>query len=351
MKKLYGLQELRAVGCIMIFLTHTVYFTEWSYATVYGSRAVMLFFVMSGFLSYYKHKDNLGDDHLWMSGLLNWKRKYLSLLPLHLIMMGMVIIRTVGVSILGTTEYNWGKFVANAIVNGLLLQSYVPVMDVYYGLNGLTWFLSSLGLCYILIPCLIKKVKKCDVKQKWSWMILVFMTRSVLALQFTNPMFPDEVGEWIAYVCPFTRVLDFTMGILLCATVIEYTIQLRPAITTVFELVALCAFLACPRLINRGANEIMSLLLVVPLITAFLSEQGYLTKCLNTKAIMKCAALSGSFYLIHNVVISYVVGIGKHFFKLNNSVAFVICAVISIGASVIYDEIVKRYRSRRVVAG
>ena len=147
-KKILSLQGLRAVACVMIFLCHSRLVWE-----PWGGWAVSVFFVMSGFLMYRSYAQRSLPESIKGSAIFAW-RKVKKLYPLHILM----LFAAMGIDLLliltGKTDESIVHMLLRAVPNIFLIQSWIPVERVFYGFNGVSWFLSSYVSMIFLFPFL-----------------------------------------------------------------------------------------------------------------------------------------------------------------------------------------------------
>lgn len=188
-----SLSFLRVVFILLIFLEH--------YPVTplrIGGEAVCFFFILSGFVLSYGYGDKLTIKVVTYKDF--WVRRLTKLYPLHwlLLPIGFWITRDI---------FNQTYYYIPA--NILLLQSWIPNHYSYYSGNGISWFLSTTVLLYIIFPYLWKILSRLSIR----WWIVTFAILIVFRcfLEFTVS---DEVKTAWLYISPFTRWMDFTIGII-----------------------------------------------------------------------------------------------------------------------------------------
>lgn len=192
-KTYISLSILRIIFILLIFLEH--------YPITplrVGGEAVCFFFILSGFVLSYGYGNKLAI------GVITYKeflvRRLTKLYPLHwlLLPIGFWITRNV---------FNQTFYYIPA--NVLLLQSWIPNHYSYYSGNGLSWFLSTIAFLYMVFPYLWKCLSRLTIK----WWIVIYVILIVLR-SFLEFITPSEVKTAWLYISPFTRWMDFTVGII-----------------------------------------------------------------------------------------------------------------------------------------
>ena len=109
------------------------------------------------------------------------------------------------------------KFTIDIIPYALLIQSWIPQGSVFYALKyvGVAWFLSSLFFCYILSPICYRLILRFFSNK--SLPLMIFFYLCVLACMELDKSF--SLGGWLAYISPFTRLLEYLMGMCLWSAI------------------------------------------------------------------------------------------------------------------------------------
>lgn len=194
-----ALQSLRFLFLLLIFLSH------YSFAGIPpldagGDCGVAFFFILSGFITAHSRGRQIEEDSYSHRKFLT--SRFLKLYPLHLLCLGAALI------------IQWKNHNMDAalplLTNLLLIQSYVPLPEYYFSGNGVSWFLSTLFLMYLLFPFLYRWMVLSPRRQMASWLMLWGLAYSTI-WHFT----PDNLANNILYVSPPVRLTDFIIGLLL----------------------------------------------------------------------------------------------------------------------------------------
>lgn len=161
--------------------------------------AVELCFVMSGFLMMWHHADGIDGSYRQYA----WRRAK-RLFPLHwAVLAAMLLIFSLRPAF-GTVPEWWV-----IVLNAALLQTFVPVHDVYYSINTYSWFISALMFCYLVFPLLQRLLAR--IRLRWQLLLLMAMAALMITLDATLN------SRWREYlfVLPPVRMLDFVLGMVL----------------------------------------------------------------------------------------------------------------------------------------
>lgn len=90
-----------------------------------------------------------------------------------------------------------------------LVQSWIPLGEVYFGGNPVAWFLSDMLLCYALFPLLIG-----GILAPLRKLIVAVATVAVAYAALVLSVAEQDV-HYILYINPVTRLADFGLGMIL----------------------------------------------------------------------------------------------------------------------------------------
>ena len=209
-KKIRSLQAVRAMAFLGIFLFHSGV-TAFSAGGVWG---VSVFFILSGFLMFYSYS---GTDKIKECGIIyNLKfgvNKIKKLYLLHIVTMILAMPWIVKAIISGDILTS----VIKTVLNICLLQSWIPSADIYFSLNGVSWYLSVSLFLYAMFPFVLRQIEKYDRIQNAIAAILIIyflqimMFFAVYCVQ-TELFHDNALAHWFVYVFPLSRLGDFVIG-------------------------------------------------------------------------------------------------------------------------------------------
>ena len=190
-----ALTALRGIFILFIFLHH---------AGIYqggGTMGVAFFFVLSGFSMTLGYHDRvLQSDFNYRQYL---TRRCIKFYPLHWI----TLIADIPYVLMGVL--NWW-LIPLFFVNAALLQTLVPIQEVYFSYNAVSWFLADILFFAVVFPFVFRFIKKTNSKIRLLVALTIAIIYVVIAL-----MVPDSYRHAILYISPFIRILDFVFGICL----------------------------------------------------------------------------------------------------------------------------------------
>ena len=194
-----SLTTLRGIFILFIFFHH---------AGVYpggGSMGVAFFFILSGFSMTLGYKDRVLLSSFNYKQYL--KRRCAKFFPLHWI----TLIADIPY-VLMSALYWW--LIPLFFVNAALLQTLLPIENVYFSYNAVSWFLADILFFTVVFPFVFRKIHSMSNKKRGFAMIVVMLAYMGIVAISLNKL-PDGVQKGIIYISPFVRLMDFVFGILL----------------------------------------------------------------------------------------------------------------------------------------
>jgi len=201
LKHLYYISFIKFIAMIIIIKWHI---SIWKKKNIdYGARLCELLYVSSGFLVGYNYFYNpLKSDY--KTSFIYLYKHLKSFYPLYLINTLIEIYRRKNISL------NKLTFIEIFIINFLLLQSLSRYKRFVPCLNGHTWFLSALMLCYFSSPFLLNGIN--TLKRS----LILFMIVSSIRIFGEVLIKKGAINLLDAdfHYGPFVRLLEFYMGML-----------------------------------------------------------------------------------------------------------------------------------------
>ena len=175
-ERINSLQGLRVIAMLIIFLYHAELFT-------FGHFAVTFFFILSGFVAYYADKNkNEINIKSSISYFFNKIKKFY-LIYLIAMILGVVVNFNI------INSYPLIKIIGIIVSNLLLVQAFIPNPDYYFSLNGVGWYLSSLGFCYLTYKLYKKFLNKVKRNNLIITIVLLWIFQLIISILITDAFF------------------------------------------------------------------------------------------------------------------------------------------------------------------
>jgi peptidoglycan/LPS O-acetylase OafA/YrhL len=339
---IHPLTSLRFIAALLIFLVHIDFLKgDPTLRTLYeryfaiGRFGVAFFFVLSGFIlahNYHKIFDTLNRKNLFQFYLNRFARIY----PLHLI----TVILAIPFS-LPLFFNNLSETTLKAIVNVMLLQSFIPSEDYYFSFNGVSWSLSNEMFFYALFPIILWALLRNRLNGQKLFVGSVIIYLALLSIVIIN--LDAKLSQWLFYIFPFTRLFEFILGVIFGLIFIQSSAKIQYSIKvfSVMELLSVILLLTAAYYfidVHKTLRySVFFLPFLILLIYVFAYQRGVVSKWLSHKSLVYLGEISFSFYMIHQLVIYYLNLVQM----LDNY--YIIKAVAALAISVLYSSIAYKY--------
>lgn len=286
------LTSIRFFAAFFVMLSHLEFLrnTNLSFLSIdEGYASVTLFFILSGFVLSYSYQNRLLNKETLISKF--YVARIARVYPIHII----TFLITILLLPIANNSFRYYFY------NITLIQAYIPSDKYYFDFNAVSWSLSVEMFFYLLFPFLIKFRNR----------YLVLITLFLLTIKIINPF--EAIGKTHAflYIFPLFRLPDFIIGILLYRIRKKYTFASIPSLTSLYQIVSvmiLIIFMLLLKKVNISYRyDIYHIIPMALIIYSFSFSNGILGKCLSNKFLVILGESSFSLYMIHQLVIRYMI--------------------------------------------
>ena len=326
-ERINSLTGLRALAMVTIFCSHLSYLAETPFQGVYsyirnGRFGVNFFLVLSGFVITLGYSNKLDTNNRIQD--FSFVKKRISKIYIPYIITLLLAIPLYVINAARGEGINVKLLISQLIINISMVQSVIPFNKYSTSINGVSWFISTIFIIYLLIPGIIRlnnKAAKHYTLLKLLFLILVIMAFNcgvyMVIRQIEYVRFAD-CGLSIIYINPLIRVFPFLLGIVVY-NIYRLLSGFRIKNGSFVEILGIALFFlwwaiadktGFPTVITECTDMLVSMLVV--LIFAF-SNRGIVSLLLSTKKMLYLGNISLDFYLVHYLVIQYGMIAAKHF--------------------------------------
>ncbi|MFD5921436.1 acyltransferase family protein [Kitasatospora sp. NPDC058201] len=307
LSRLPSLTGMRWIAALLVFLTHVSVAKPFDrpglndFMSTYLSRAGFLgvgfFFVLSGFVLTWSARD--GDRPAAF-----YRRRLFKLYPNHAVtwLVGLLLMARAGAEL--TT--------AGTVPSLLLLQSWIPSLEVIGGTNGPSWSLACEVLFYLSFPVILPLVKRIRPERLWLWVGLV--TAALFALPLLAQLLPGSPNSpwqplsfwryWFVYFLPASRLPEFVLGILLARIVrTGRWVAIGWPVTVLLVAAGYALMITLPDAWGMAAPTALPVALLIAAVAV--KDAAGLGTPFAGRTMVWLGEVSFAFYMVHFLVIQY----------------------------------------------
>ncbi|MHA8050875.1 acyltransferase family protein [Aquirufa sp. ROCK-SH2] len=307
-KTIKPLTSLRFVFSFMVFCSHLIFlvdspnqFVKKVYLNIFkeGYIGVSFFFMLSGFILAYNYYDKI------ISKTISFKSFYINrfarIYPLHLITFLASIPYLFKLKIVGPFVY-FGL----GCINLLLLQSFIPLPEVYFSFNSPSWSISNEFFFYLLTPSLFLLFSKTPLTR----ILAIYSIVTIIFLFSAFMMKGHPLQNSIFYIHPFVRIVDFIIGIMLYRIFKMISVEKATKSTFTWMEIAAISLFVLFFYFHSYIPEVFrySMYYWIPMsgiILIFAFQNGHISRLLSQPIFIYLGEISFGFYMIHQIVIRY----------------------------------------------
>ena len=196
-----SLNSLRGIFCLFIFFHHC--------RSLYpggGAMAVTFFFVLGGFALTLGYKDKVTMPDFNYKQYLT--RRCIKFFPLH----WLTLFAALPFAFLSFSKWT----LPTLAVNVALLQTWIPIKEVYFSFNPVSWYLANTMFFAIVFPFIFKGISKSSSIER-----TVVVAALAIVYVIVGLMLPEEKYHAILYISPYMRLMDFILGIFLALSYLK----------------------------------------------------------------------------------------------------------------------------------
>jgi peptidoglycan/LPS O-acetylase OafA/YrhL len=301
--KLNALTSLRFFAALAVFLHHFHFFqhtTSPELKSLYGAffegfAGVTFFYVLSGFIISYSYHAQ-ATNRAYTAGEFLFNR-FARLYPVHFLTLGTAIAAYVGFDNLSLID---GKVLA---ANAFLVQSYIPDSSYFFSFNGVAWSISAELFFYVaFIAALVK------LRTRTLAVIAVAMA-ALIGYLIKSPLQYNSAYNWIFYINPAFRVIDFISGMLVFRLFMSGKFRISEGQGTFAEIASLALLGIFGYIGLNGVSmlwrfDLFYLLPMAIVVWVFAQGQGVISKMISHRLFVTLGEASFSLYMIHQIVIT-----------------------------------------------
>ena len=325
-----SLTSLRGIFILFIFFHHCL--------NIYpggGSMAVAFFFVLGGFCMTLGYKERVFNPEFSYKQYIT--RRCIKFYPLHWFCL-FAALPLVGLPL---TLKQGGVFALNAA----LLQTFLPLRQLFFSYNAVSWYLADTLFFAVVFPPLIRMILKSTPKGRITIATLfaaVYITVAALI--------PTELYHYTLYISPYMRLTDFVFGIYLALGYLSIKENHKEltfinsgtaSLLVIFVLIALLVVESCllPKPVFHVAPVYWVFVAAVILVASLAPSSGG-GRLLENKYFQRLGELSFTIFLTHQLVLRYMTRLFDKLHFENDVIYIVLSLAFTVFLSVIIENFI-----------
>ncbi|MFD1359139.1 acyltransferase family protein [Fictibacillus halophilus] len=321
--KLNSLTSFRFIAALLVYFYHVGIAKEFQT----GYLGVSFFFMLSGFILVYNYKEKLIKLDPYQL-----KRFYIArvakIYPIHFLTFLLAIPYYFFIPL----KHEPFLYVFQAITNLLLIHSFIPFGNVSF--NGVSWSLSDEMFFYLLFPFIVFYWMKVSFIKLVKLFVFIWIMTILLALYIPNE---TNFSQWFFYFFPGIRIVEFIGGMILGGIFLKVKniSNVSFFLFSFLEFFSILLFvgivLISPQFSQNLRYGLMTIPAILFIIFVFAFQKGILSKFLSLKLFVYLGEISFSFYMVHNLFLSYILFLWKP--NIDPIVTISVCFLLSISTS------------------
>lgn len=190
-----SLTSLRGIFILFIFFHHCLNLYAGG-----GTMAVTFFFVLGGFAMTLGYKDKVAKPDFNYRQYLT--RRCIKFYPLH----WLTLLAALPFAVLSFNKWTLPTLTLNAV----LLHTWIPIYDVYFSYNAVSWYLADTMFFAVVFPFIFKWIAGATPKGRGMIAMMMAIIYLLMAV-----LIPENKYHAILYISPYMRLMDFVLGIYL----------------------------------------------------------------------------------------------------------------------------------------
>src|SRR5690606_37417645 len=150
----------------------------------------------------------------------------------------------------GFTAHHMFQFLVRLGAHLTLTQSFIPAIPYYFSFNAPAWSISAEMFFYVMFPAIVAFIFRKGLIRSYAFYLVLLAIALILMTVIRN--FYDM--QWLFYINPFIRILDFIMGIFLFFfySIVRYSNKMHSSRATLLQIISLII----PVLFFMGIQEV-----------------------------------------------------------------------------------------------
>ncbi len=294
--------------------------------------AVTFFFVLGGFAMTLGYKDKVMMAGFSYGQYLS--RRCIKFYPLHWLCIFAIMP-------LAFLSFSWMD-IPKLFLNAVLLQTWIPIKEVYFSFNAVSWYLADTMFFAIVFPLIFKRISSASSKGR-----VVLATALAVVYVIVGILIPEDKYHAVMYISPYMRLMDFVLGIYLALGYMklrERPVRNRNRVISQIVVALLIVFLVVESCLLSETATLFAPVYWIPvallILIASLSERMGGGKWLLNRWLQCVGEMSFIIFMVHQIILRYTTVVFDKILHLENEIFYV---VFTLAMTVIVSIVVDKY--------
>lgn len=227
-------------------------------------------------------------------------------------------------------------------LNAVLLQTWIPIKEIYFSFNAVSWYLADTMFFAIVFPIVFKWISNTSSKGRVALATALAVIYVIVAL-----LIPEEKYHAVLYISPYMRLMDFVLGIYLALGYMklrERPVRSKNRVISQIVVALLIVFLVLESCLLSESLTIFAPVYWIPvallILIASLSEQIGGRKWLLNRWLQCVGEMSFIIFMVHQIILRYTTVVFDKILHLENEIIYV---VFTLAMTVIVSIVVDKY--------
>lgn len=247
--------------------------------------------------------------------------------------------------IIGRQELDLKGTAIKSVLYLSLTQVWIPIEEYIYSIVPACWYLSMVMVLYFFQYWLVYFTKTLKRIHKFYWGAFATLVLSLLTILLKD----NDYCNYILYFFPFTRLIDFWLGIILGMLMFEDKGIIKTLTQTIIQLAAIVIFsvslFVYPSL--PWQYNVYYLLVAMLLVGSCSLKEGIVSRISNHPIIYKLADVTYIVFIIHHAVFPWIAAVNNNLLHMNGTIISFFAIAIVVGLAFILKASASRFSLRK----
>ena len=240
-------------------------------------------------------------------------------------------------------SFSWMD-IPKLFLNAVLLQTWIPIKEVYFSFNAVSWYLADTMFFAIVFPLIFKWLSNASSKGRVALATALAVIYVIVAL-----LIPEEKYHAVLYISPYMRLMDFVLGIYLALGYMklrERPVRNRNRVLNQIVVALLIVFLVVESCLLSETATLFAPVYWFPvallIVIASLSErmEGVGQKWLENRLLQCLGELSFTIFMVHQIILRYTTVVFDKILHFENDIIYV---VFTLSTTIVVSIVVDKY--------